>query len=68
LNWVKEPEAADPFELVALEPIDVDGPQELFHCDLMSPFVWRTPPGRLGLLLRVVPSPWRPGDVTGRIR
>jgi hypothetical protein len=67
LNWVRQPESADTFELVALAPIDVDGSQELFHCDLMSPFVWRTPPGQPGVPLSVVAPPWRPGDVTGRM-
>jgi predicted GH43/DUF377 family glycosyl hydrolase len=65
LNLVRAPEPL--FELIAVEPIRVEGPDELLDQDLMSPFVWRTADGGLGVLLRAVPRLWRPGDCTGTI-
>src|SRR5690606_7326022 len=50
-----------------VEPVLVDGPEELLRGDLMSPFVWRTPADELAVLLRALPHPWAPGDPTGRI-
>jgi predicted GH43/DUF377 family glycosyl hydrolase len=64
---VKGLEAVDLFELIAIDPIVVEGPPDLLGCELMSPYVWRTPKGHLHVLLRTVPRPWRPGNVTGRI-
>jgi predicted GH43/DUF377 family glycosyl hydrolase len=65
LSSVKAPD--DVFDLLAIDPVMVDGPTELLDHDLMSPFVWRTRHGQLAVLLRAVPRPWRHGDVTGRI-
>ncbi|MBW8785188.1 MAG: glycosidase [Novosphingobium sp.] len=55
------------FELLAIDLVDIDGPEALRRQSLMSPFVWRDDTGALLVLLRVVPDPLRPDDITGRI-
>lgn len=55
------------FEIIAIEAVDIAGPASLRASDLLSPFVWPTPDGRLAVLLRVIPL--NPGDdpITGVI-
>jgi predicted GH43/DUF377 family glycosyl hydrolase len=55
------------FEVIAIEEVAVEGPSPLLEQDLMSPYVWRAADGQLALLLRAVPRPLAPDDITGRI-
>lgn len=44
------------FNVEALEPVTLLGPPALLERDLMSPYVWDEPDGRLGIMVRAVPS------------
>lgn len=39
----------------AIEPVTLNGPPILADRDLMSPYVWREPDGRFGIMVRAVP-------------
>jgi predicted GH43/DUF377 family glycosyl hydrolase len=43
------------FNVQALEPVILNGPPALSERDLMSPYVWAEPSGRLGIMVRAVP-------------
>ena len=43
------------FNVEALEPVTLQGPSILSERDLMSPYVWAEPSGRLGIMVRAVP-------------
>jgi predicted GH43/DUF377 family glycosyl hydrolase len=60
-------EARSIFEVVAIDPVVIDGPDRLLAHDLMSPFVWRAPDGGLAVLLRAVGRSMDADGVTGRI-
>lgn len=55
------------FEVKSIEPLTIEGPPSLLRSELMSPFVWESPDGRLHILIRVVPVPGDNDPVTGRI-
>lgn len=55
------------FEVVRIEPLRLDGPDELLSRQLMSPYVWRARDGRLLMLARAVPEPGSSDPLTGRI-
>jgi predicted GH43/DUF377 family glycosyl hydrolase len=63
----KVPDPGSIFEVVAIDRVAISGPDRLLEQDLMSPFGWHAPDGGLAVLLRAVPRPLNPGDVTGRI-
>ena len=44
------------FNVEALEPVTLHGPPALAERDLMSPYVWQEPTGRLGIMVRAVPT------------
>ncbi|WP_267381311.1 MULTISPECIES: glycosidase [unclassified Sphingomonas] len=44
------------FNAEAIEPVTLLGPPALLERDHMSPFVWAEPDGRLGIMVRAVPS------------
>jgi len=44
------------FTVEAIEDVTLDGPPVLADRDLMSPFVWREPDGRYGIMVRAVPK------------
>jgi predicted GH43/DUF377 family glycosyl hydrolase len=43
------------FNVELLEPVTLHGPSALSERDLMSPYVWTEPDGRLGIMVRAVP-------------
>ena len=45
------------FNVKRIEAVTLDGPPELMARDLMSPYVWREPDGRFGLMVRAVVKP-----------
>ena len=55
------------FNVEEIQHLTVDGPDALTGRDLMSPYVWQEPDGRLGLMLRAVPAPGKPRSDTGQI-
>jgi len=55
------------FAVKTIEQVDLAGPEQLLGSDLMSPFVWRTQGGELGLLVRAVPCASEGGAITGSI-
>lgn len=44
------------FNVRAIEDVALEGPNALMARDWMSPFVWREPDGRWGIMLRAVPK------------
>src|SRR3546814_9515627 len=44
------------FAVEALEPVTLHGPPLLAERDLMSPYVWQESTGRLGIMVRAVPT------------
>ena len=51
-----------------LDPVVLDGPDELTSRDLMSPFVWERSGGAgLEVLVRAVPADRSPGEESGRL-
>lgn len=44
------------FNVEALEPVTLFGPPALMDRDLMSPFVWTDASGRVGIMVRAVPT------------
>lgn len=55
------------YNVEAIEDIVLQGPADLERRDLMSPFVWQEPSGRLGLMVRAVPKPGESAPDTGVI-
>jgi predicted GH43/DUF377 family glycosyl hydrolase len=55
------------FNVKRIETVSLDGPPELMARDLMSPYVWREPDGRWGLMVRAVVRPDAPLTDTGQI-
>ncbi|WP_082448102.1 MULTISPECIES: glycosidase [unclassified Sphingomonas] len=55
------------FNVRAIESVTLDGPPELAARDLMSPYVWREPDGRYGIMVRAVVPPGAPLTDTGVI-
>jgi len=55
------------FNVEMLEDVTLDGPPELMSRDLMSPYVWDDPCGRLGIMVRAVPRADAPHTDTGVI-
>ena len=55
------------FNVQAIEAITLDGPPLLMTRDLMSPYVWREPDGRFGIMVRAVVRPGEPMTDTGII-
>ena len=53
-----------PFEVLSIEPLRLDGPEQFLQSKLMSPFVWQQRAGRYSMLVRVVPED---GKTTGSI-
>lgn len=43
------------FNVEAIEPVTLQGPSAIAERDLMSPYVWTEPDGRLGMMVRAVP-------------
>src|ERR1700753_3029820 len=67
LSSARAPDDTDPFTVVAIEPVVVDGPDALVCPALMSPCVGPRPYAGLAVLLRAVPKHRRSGEPTGRI-
>ncbi|MGN6622053.1 MAG: glycosidase [Sphingomonas sp.] len=55
------------FNVEALEPVTLHGPSGLAERDLMSPYVWTEPDGRLGIMVRAVPPAGADRSDTGVI-
>lgn len=55
------------FNVQAIEEIALQGPDALMQRDWMSPFVWREPDGRFGIMIRAVPQPGAAACDTGVI-
>src|SRR6185437_14170210 len=55
------------FNVEDVQTIHLKGPQALCKRDLMSPYVWLEPDGRLGIMVRAVPAPDQPRSDTGQI-
>ena len=55
------------FNVEALEEVALDGPPALMARDLMSPYSWREPDGRYGIMVRAVVKPGEPTTDTGII-
>ena len=55
------------FSVSRIEPLDLDGPEELLGRELMSPYVWSLDGKRLGILVRAVPQPGDGDGSTGSI-
>ncbi len=55
------------FNVEALEDVTLQGPPALAERDLMSPYVWSEPDGRLGIMVRAVLPDGRPATDTGVI-
>lgn len=55
------------FNVKRIEAVTIDGPPALMARDLMSPYVWREPNGRWGLMVRAVVRPGEPLTDTGQI-
>ncbi|QKS01074.1 hypothetical protein F9288_16645 [Sphingomonas sp. CL5.1] len=55
------------FNVQQIEDVSIDGPPELLARDLMSPFVWRDPNGRFGMMVRAVVAAGAPLTDTGQI-
>ncbi len=55
------------FNVEELQRVTVKGPPELCARDLMSPYIWQEPDGRLGIMLRAVPAMDMPRSDTGHI-
>ena len=55
------------FNVEELQKVTLSGPDALMARDLMSPFVWREPDGRLGIMVRAVPAAGQPRSDTGQI-
>ncbi|MBB4860079.1 putative GH43/DUF377 family glycosyl hydrolase [Novosphingobium chloroacetimidivorans] len=68
---VKEGVAAQPVELdfnvKRIETVTLSGPPALMARDLMSPYIWREPDGRWGIMVRAVVRPGEPLTDTGVI-
>ncbi|MGJ0239291.1 glycosidase [Novosphingobium fluoreni] len=61
-----QPIALD-FNVKAIEAVTLSGPPELMQRDLMSPYVWREPDGRWGVMVRAVVRAGEPFTDTGVI-
>jgi len=55
------------FNVKRIEEVTLDGPPALMARDLMSPYVWREPDGRWGLMVRAVVKPGETMTDTGVI-
>jgi predicted GH43/DUF377 family glycosyl hydrolase len=55
------------FNVQELQDIHLSGPPRLMARDLMSPFVWLEPDGRVGIMVRAVTRPGEPMTDTGTI-
>ena len=63
------------FEVVRIEPVELEGPAELLEKNLMSPFAWRVDAeddddeskGELRVMVRAVPPDKTKGEESGRI-
>jgi predicted GH43/DUF377 family glycosyl hydrolase len=55
------------FNVEALEDVTLQGPDALMARDLMSPYVWEEPDGRLGIMVRAVTRPGETKTDTGVI-
>ncbi|GGB40396.1 hypothetical protein GCM10011380_32300 [Sphingomonas metalli] len=55
------------FNVKRIETVTLDGPAALMARDLMSPYVWREPDGRWGIMVRAVVRQGEPLVDTGRI-
>lgn len=55
------------FNVEALEPVILEGPSALSERNLMSPYVWTEPDGRLGIMVRAVPPAGGDRTDTGMI-
>lgn len=55
------------FNVEVLQTVTLNGPEALAARDLMSPYVWAEPDGRLGIMVRAVPAKDQPRSDTGQI-
>ena len=55
------------FNVQAIETVTLSGPPTLMARDLMSPYIWLEPDGRLGIMVRAVCKPGTPMTDTGII-
>ncbi len=55
------------FNVEDLQTVTLKGPDALAERDLMSPYVWAEPDGRLGIMVRAVPGQDQPRSDTGQI-
>jgi predicted GH43/DUF377 family glycosyl hydrolase len=55
------------FNVRRIKKVTLDGPPALAARDLMSPYVWREPDGRWGIMVRAVTKPGEPLTDTGTI-
>ena len=55
------------FNVEELQAVKLTGPDALLNRDLMSPYVWQEPDGRLGIMVRAVPALGQPRTDTGQI-
>ncbi|WP_294198111.1 glycosidase [uncultured Sphingomonas sp.] len=55
------------FNVKRIEEVTLSGPPALMARDLMSPYVWREPDGRWGMMVRAVVRPGQPMTDTGVI-
>ncbi len=55
------------FNVEDMQDVTLIAPAALRERDLMSPYIWQDPNGRLGIMVRAVPRPDRPRTDTGQI-
>lgn len=63
----ENPEERIDFTVEEIQDVVLSGPEALATRDLMSPFVWREPGGRYGIMVRAVPKPGETMADTGII-
>jgi predicted GH43/DUF377 family glycosyl hydrolase len=64
---VAEADMALDFNVKRIEAVSIEGPSALMNRDLMSPYVWREPDGRWGIMVRAVVRPGEALTDTGQI-
>ncbi|MBM3928690.1 MAG: glycosidase [Sphingomonadales bacterium] len=66
-DHVERSRVAVDFNVKAIEDVVLDGPPALMARDLMSPYIWREPDGRWGIMVRAVVRAGQPMIDTGVI-
>ena len=66
-DQVQDTTARLDFNVEAIEEVTLTGSPALMARDLMSPYIWREPDGRYGIMVRAVVKPGKPLTDTGVI-